>query len=201
MVNIESFVTALGMFQVDCGRFPTKEEGLGALMKVPPAIDAARWRGPYLLKDQVLKDPWGHAYVYNCPGLVNTKGYEVYSLGPNGKGGNEAIYWFPPGHQPFDTVNLLRIMDALRMFQTDYGRYPTSAEGLKALIACPSGIPEDGWRGPYIYKAFLMDEWGHPHLYSCPGLHNTNGFDVYSLGPNGKGGNEAIGNWPPPVGR
>ena len=85
------FKTSLTKFQVDCGRLPTTEEGLAALAKKPPAIAPTLWRGPYLNPEDSRLDPWGHPFIYKCPGVWTTNGYDVYSLGPNGKGGDEAI--------------------------------------------------------------------------------------------------------------
>ena len=86
---------------------------------------------------------------------------------------------------------------ALNMFEIDIGRYPTTAEGLDALIKRPATIPDGAhWHGPYLDKSKLpMDPWGRAYIYEIPGKHNPDGYDVYSLGPNGKGGDEAIGNW------
>jgi len=96
-VEIISFNRALAMFQVDCKRYPTSEEGLTALIQRPPSIPMSLWLGPYLDAKKIPGDPWGHAYVYEFPGLHNTNGFDVYSLGPNGAGGNEAIgNWTQP---------------------------------------------------------------------------------------------------------
>lgn len=94
---IATFTTALNMFQVDCGRFPTKAEGLNALINRPPTIPAGiRWQR-YLDVGKIPDDPWGHPYIYECPGLHNPDHYDVYSLGINGRGGDEAIgNWTPP---------------------------------------------------------------------------------------------------------
>ena len=95
--DISEFIEGLGRFQVDCGRYPTTEEGLAALMKRPSAIPAGSWHGPYLTDmPRIPADPWENHYRYECPGLHNTKGYDVCSLGPKGKGGDEAIgNWRP----------------------------------------------------------------------------------------------------------
>src|SRR5579883_2452120 len=62
--QIKSFSTALGMYKLDTGTFPSTEEGLNAL-RVKPAT-ANQWQGPYLPQDVPL-DPWGHPYVYKFP--------------------------------------------------------------------------------------------------------------------------------------
>jgi general secretion pathway protein G len=88
---------------------------------------------------------------------------------------------------------------ALGAFNVDYDRYPTSAEGLVALVTRPANIPEAPWHGPYLEKV-PHDPWGHEYVYHSPGMHNTNRFDLYSLGPDGRsksGGDDAddINNW------
>jgi general secretion pathway protein G len=80
--QIEAFDRALEAFRLDVGRYPSTEEGLGALL-VQPAT-AAKWNGPYLKKD-VPQDPWGHAYVYRAPG---SKGdFDIVSYGRDGQPG------------------------------------------------------------------------------------------------------------------
>ena len=76
--------TALGMFDVDCGRYPTSKEGLNVLLSASADGSLTNWRGPYL--DGLNSDPWGHEYVYRSPGVHNTNSYDLYSLGPDGVG-------------------------------------------------------------------------------------------------------------------
>jgi general secretion pathway protein G len=81
--QIEAFEKSLDTYRLDVGRYPTTEEGLGALLAAP-ATAGAKWNGPYL-KKVVPSDPWGHPYVYRSPG---TKGeYEIVSLGRDGQPG------------------------------------------------------------------------------------------------------------------
>jgi general secretion pathway protein G len=88
---------------------------------------------------------------------------------------------------------------ALNMFDLELGRYPTTAEDLEALIKRPATFPKGRNWHPYLQVEKLpKDPWGHDYCYCCPGLHNSQGFDVYSLGQNGKGGDKAIGNWTAP---
>ncbi len=91
--NISNFESALDAFEVDCGRYPTSNEGLQALIEQPG--DANGWKGPYL-KRGVPKDPWGNAYVYRCPGMHNND-YDLYSWGPdkNEGGGDDIDNWSP----------------------------------------------------------------------------------------------------------
>jgi len=85
---------------------------------------------------------------------------------------------------------------ALNMFRADCGRYPTTAESLEALIKRSVAIPDRIWKGPYLDALKPpSDPWGRPYIYENPGKHNRDGYDLYSLGPEGKGGTDAIGNW------
>lgn len=79
-VQISQLATALDLYKLDNGRYPTTEEGLVALTTAPP--DAPRWRGPYLSGDGSLVDPWGHAYIYHSPG--ETKEFDLSTSGPGG---------------------------------------------------------------------------------------------------------------------
>jgi len=72
--------TALGMYDVDTGRYPGS---LNDLMQQPS--DVKGWKGPYL--DQLPVDPWGHPYVYVYPGRKNTTGFDLYSVGPDNQDG------------------------------------------------------------------------------------------------------------------
>ncbi|HNQ23226.1 MAG TPA: type II secretion system major pseudopilin GspG [Phycisphaerae bacterium] len=85
---------ALEAYKWDMGRYPEDDEGLGALYKAPRGEDAERWKGPYMQNPttlEELKDPWGKAFLYKCPGQVNEDSYDLWSCGPDGKddGGKE----------------------------------------------------------------------------------------------------------------
>ena len=81
---------------------------------------------------------------------------------------------------------------ALDAFEVDCGRYPSSEEGLGALVSPPSGV--QGWHGPYV-KAIPADPWGTPYVYRYPGTHNAASYDVFSMGPDQHEGNDDIDNW------
>ena len=85
--QIEMLGAALDAYRLHVGRYPSTQEGLGALW-VRPASAPATWRGPYLRK-QVPLDPWGSGYVYASPGDVNREGYDRLSLGADGRRGGE----------------------------------------------------------------------------------------------------------------
>jgi general secretion pathway protein G len=80
-VQIESFSSALDLFYMDAGRYPTVAEGLNALSQRPTGLET--WNGPYLKGDRVPLDPWGHAYQYRYPGEHNPP-YEIVSFGSDG---------------------------------------------------------------------------------------------------------------------
>ncbi|MCC6783934.1 MAG: type II secretion system major pseudopilin GspG [Planctomycetes bacterium] len=87
------------------------------------------------------------------------------------------------------------IEKALDQFRIDTGRYPTSEEGLAALVARPGN--EGKWAGPYLRKALPNDPWGRPYVYRFPGERAE--FDLFSYGkdgqPGGTGEAEDVGNW------
>ena len=89
-----------------------------------------------------------------------------------------------------DLSNLETAIDA---FEIDNGRYPTTEEGLGALITAPAGL--DNWRGPYIKRGIPNDPWGKLYLYQQPGTNNTSGFDLYSTGPDKREGTDDVTNW------
>jgi general secretion pathway protein G len=84
---------------------------------------------------------------------------------------------------------------ALQAFRIDVGRYPTSSEGLQALVAPPAG--ETRWRGPYLKDAVPPDPWGSPYQYRYPSEKGKD-FDLLSLGhdraPGGTGADADITN-------
>ena len=77
---------------------------------------------------------------------------------------------------------------ALDAFKLDVGRYPTTAEGLDALMTAPAGAA--GWHGPYLKKRVPADPWGHPYAYRSPGEANPREYDLLSLGADGQPGGQ-----------
>ena len=81
--------TALRGFESDNSRYPTTEEGLGALVDQPPGLTTwKRWLEP---KD--LQDVWGNAWNYKYPGTRNPDSYDVWSSGPDGRPGTDDDVW------------------------------------------------------------------------------------------------------------
>ena len=84
---------------------------------------------------------------------------------------------------------------ALRLYEIDNGRYPTSDQGLAALMAKPTSPPvPENWKGPYIEQE-PMDPWKRPYVYHYPGSHPPRDYDLSSLGPDGKSSEDDVGNW------
>jgi len=84
---------------------------------------------------------------------------------------------------------------ALKLFELDNGSFPTTGQGLNALIAQPAMGTSSNWNGPYLEKA-PIDPWGKAYNYRCPGSHNATGYDLFSLGKDGIAGtNDDVGNW------
>ncbi|NOY65019.1 MAG: type II secretion system major pseudopilin GspG [Nitrospirae bacterium] len=85
--------------------------------------------------------------------------------------------------------------EALDQFRLDTGRYPTTSEGLNALITDP-GVT--GWDGPYLKKKKIpLDPWGEPYHYQSPGTHGE--YDLFSYGrdkqPGGEGEDRDVVSW------
>jgi general secretion pathway protein G len=78
-LQIENINTALELYYMENGAYPSASVGLKALVEA--TSEAPRWNGPYLKKAKSLLDPWGRPYQY----AVSNGEYDVYSLGPNGK--------------------------------------------------------------------------------------------------------------------
>ena len=82
-IQIESLSSALDLFYIDVGRYPSTSEGLTALAQPPGGIQS--WNGPYLRSGTVPNDPWGHVYIYRSPGEHGA--FDIISLGSDGQEG------------------------------------------------------------------------------------------------------------------
>jgi general secretion pathway protein G len=82
-IQIESFSSALDLYFLDNGRYPSSSEGLTALVQRPGST--MTWNGPYLKGAVVPNDPWGNAYQYRAPGQHGT--YDIMSYGADGQEG------------------------------------------------------------------------------------------------------------------
>jgi len=84
-VTIEQIGGALELYKLDTGRYPSSQEGLGALVAAPSGV--ANWNGPYVKDAKILKDPWSRDFTYRSP--AEKGGYDLISLGADGKEGGE----------------------------------------------------------------------------------------------------------------
>jgi general secretion pathway protein G len=138
----------------------------------------------------------------NCRHIMNKRGFTLVELivvmvilgmlaalvapkffGKIGKGKQSAV-----------KTQIELLGQALDTFRLDTGRYPTTGEGLEALLTDP-GV--NNWDGPYLKKAIPNDPWSRPYHYESPGNHGD--YDLYSLGadgsPGGEGENKDINSW------
>ncbi len=90
--DIMAIETALKMYKIDNGMYPTTVQGLKALIKKPetPPIPQHYKEGGYLDTSSTPKDPWGNPYIYRSPG-ENNRSYEIISLGADGKEGGSGV--------------------------------------------------------------------------------------------------------------
>lgn len=90
------------------------------------------------------------------------------------------------------------ISTALEQYEIENGMYPTTEQGLDALLRRPATSPEPkNWKSPYLKKGQdINDPWDNPYQYAQPGRNNTDGYDLMSTGPDGvEGGGDDITNW------
>ena len=86
------------------------------------------------------------------------------------------------------------IATALKLYELDNGSFPTTSQGLEALVSKPSINPiPSNWNGPYIERK-PIDPWGKPYTYVSPGEHRAD-YDLYSKGKNASKDDDDITNW------
>lgn len=97
VTQISTFKTALGAFEVDNGYYPRNLEDL-----LQQPSEAQSWRGPYLDSTTIPLDPWGRPYIYVCPGKHNPTGFDLSTMGFDGKDGTEddISNWQEPAQNP-----------------------------------------------------------------------------------------------------
>ncbi len=83
--KMEQIAGQLELFKLDVGRYPTTQEGLGALLAAPSGL--ANWNGPYIRDAKLLKDPWSNDFIYRSPGEKGP--FDILSFGADGKEGGE----------------------------------------------------------------------------------------------------------------
>ena len=91
--------------------------------------------------------------------------------------------------------DLATLESALDRYYIQNSDYPTTDQGLKALVQKPSSPPvPKNWVGPYIKK--YKDPWGNDYKYKCPGEHNPDEYDLWSVGKDGQDGtDDDVTNW------
>ncbi len=98
-------------------------------------------------------------------------------------------------------IGISRVEQALEMYKLQNGRFPTTEQGLEALVRKPSSepAPKNYPPGGYVKSDSLRDAWGTELRYEQPGTNNAHSYDVYSLGADdiegGEGENQDLGNW------
>ncbi len=97
------------------------------------------------------------------------------------------------GKDQIARIQIKELEGALQLYSFDMGHFPTSSEGLEALVRNPGNT--DSWKGPYLSKSELpKDPWGRLYGYRCPGMHGD--FDLFSSGADGsEGGDDDICSW------
>ena len=85
-IQIASLESALDLYALDTGQYPSSSDGLDALMHRPGGVTS--WSGPYLKGNEVPNDPWGKPYIYRAPGEHGP--YDIVSYGPKGQEGGTA---------------------------------------------------------------------------------------------------------------
>lgn len=86
---------------------------------------------------------------------------------------------------------------ALDLYELDNGRYPTTEQGLKALLIEPASTPlPSNWNGSYLKKKKMpVDPWGNNYAYESPGQHNADSYDLSSYGADGTASDDDVTNW------
>ncbi len=94
-------------------------------------------------------------------------------------------------------INIKNFQDSLELYRLDNHSYPTTEQGLDALVSKPtiSPVPKNYNENGYI-RELPQDPWGNDYIYLNPGNHNPRSYDIYSAGPDGESDTEDdVGNW------
>lgn len=85
LLQMRQLVSALNLYRLDIGSFPSQQDGLQALVIQPAGAD--QWRGPYIDRDDGIKDPWGRMFVYKLPGEHGE--LDILTYGADGQPGGD----------------------------------------------------------------------------------------------------------------
>jgi len=86
----------------------------------------------------------------------------------------------------------VNIATGLKLYELDNGQFPSTSEGLNALLTKPSSV--SNWNGPYLEKK-PIDPWGREYKYKSPGDHRSYDYDLWSLGRDGVESDDDVSNW------
>jgi general secretion pathway protein G len=86
-LQLDTLVSSVETFRSDVGRYPSEQEGLGALLREPPGLEG--WAGPYLRDAKAMQDPWGHNVVYHL--VDDGAHFSLVSYGADGKPGGAGL--------------------------------------------------------------------------------------------------------------
>jgi len=90
-ISIQGLASAVDLYRLEVGHYPTEQEGLAVLLDRPSGVD--RWNGPYLRRREMALDPWGRMYRYRFPGQHGE--FDIFTLGaddaPGGTGENKDV--------------------------------------------------------------------------------------------------------------
>ncbi len=174
------------------GAIKERIEARGATTEVYPPFMSdevdTETLGPFEVGESVdFVDGWGRAIKYRRPGPVHKDGWDVYSLGADGKGTDRDLYlgasYVPdPRSARVDATygrETRERLEACRAIVLELKEKPES-EKLEDLLAALKA------QGLESRRARFMDLWGHKLRWRCPGRVHTKGWDLYSIGPNGE---------------
>jgi general secretion pathway protein G len=102
--------------------------------------------------------------------------------------GAAACGLYCPSKTTIAKIQIEEFKGALQAFELDIGRFPTSTEGLDALVDNPGNLK--GWNGPYLAKDLPTDPWSRAYVYRCPGEHGD--YDLFSYGRDGVEGGKGV---------
>lgn len=96
-------------------------------------------------------------------------------------------------------ADIQRLDSALQLYNLDIGGYPSSDQGLRALVQAPSVVNDVRYRAGGYVSSLELDPWGNPYQYDAPGRRSGKAYDLFSFGADGVEGGEGdaadIGNW------
>jgi general secretion pathway protein G len=85
-IQVGAFKSAIELFNIDIGYYPSTQSGLNALIQCPSDVpNASKWGPTPYLDTAIPLDPWGRPYQYCCPGRMNPNSFDVWSMGPDGQ--------------------------------------------------------------------------------------------------------------------